>query len=110
MKKDPNFDIALIKLVKTVVKSTNVWPICLPDLKSNGHESIIDKYATVAGWGRSNPYSQPKRQRNLQKTKLKIINGQQLCSKHLQSFDYKNLYCAHDTDLKKNSNVCIGDR
>lgn len=110
LKKDPNFDIALIKLDKTVTRSRQVWPICLPNSKELSQQSIIDKYATVAGWGRSNPYSQPKQQRNLQNTKLKIINGQKLCSKHLESFDYTNLYCAHDTDLKKNSNVCIGDR
>lgn len=107
--KDPNYDIALIELDRNVVKSRYVWPICIPDSTVLA-ESIIDKYAIVAGWGRSNSYSNPEKQRNLQKTVLKIINGHKLCSKHLQSFDYSNLYCAYDTNIEKNSNVCIGDR
>lgn len=107
--KNPNFDIALIELEKPVTKSPLVRSICLPNATVKP-ESIVDRYAVVAGWGRSNPYSRPDTQRNLQHTVLKIINGHKLCSKHLQSFDYTNLYCAHDTNEKRNSNVCIGDR
>ena len=107
--KNPNFDIALIELEKTVAKSESVRSICLPNSMVKP-DSIIDKYAVVAGWGRSNPYSRPESQRNLQNTVLKVINGHKLCSKHLQSFDYTNLYCAHDTNDERNSNVCIGDR
>ncbi len=104
--KDPNYDIALIKLNKKIVKSKYVWPICLPM-----PNIVPDSVGIVSGWGRSDPYNsyhEPDKKRKLQKTMLKIINGDKLCTKHLQSFDYSNLYCA--IDLEKNSNVCIGDR
>ena len=110
--KDPNYDIALLKLSRKVATSKYVWPICLPDSNIES-DSIVNKFAIVAGWGRSDPYNpfyEPDKRRKLQRTSLKIINGNKLCTKHLQSFDYSNLYCAHDTNLEKNSNVCIGDR
>ncbi len=107
--KDPNYDIALIELKNRVPTSKNVRSICVPDADVLS-QSIFDEYAVVAGWGRPNLYSLPEKQRILHKTVLKVINGNTLCSKHLKSFDYSNLYCAHDTNLEKNSNVCIGDR
>lgn len=104
--KDPNYDIALIKL-KTKVKMTKqISTICLPESESLT-DSILNEYAIVAGWGRDPDANvQTNHYRKLQQTFLKIINGEQLCSKHLQTFDYSNLYCAYDSNIVKNSNVC----
>lgn len=105
--KGPNYDIALIRLANRVVMSKYVSTICLPDSYLLT-DLILNEYAIVAGWGRD-PDATIDSSRKLQQTVLKVINGQQLCSKHLQTFDYTNLYCAHDTNMVKNSNVCIGD-
>ncbi len=105
--KDPNYDIALIKLENKVKLNKYVSTICLPE-SSTLTDSILNEYAIVAGWGR-NPDAKDlivsSNNRKLHHTYLKVINGQSLCSKHLQEFDsYSNLYCAFD--LIKNSNVC----
>jgi secreted trypsin-like serine protease len=102
--KDPNYDIALIKLKIKVKMSKYINTICLPE-SSLLADSILNENAIVAGWGRD-PSVTEFSNRKLQQTFLKIINGQQLCSKHLQTFDYSNLYCAYDTNQMKNSNVC----
>ena len=108
--RDPNNDIALIKLSKRVVLSRSVYPICLPESPFLAN-SIINKFGFVAGWGRSDPEAifVTNQNRKLHHTVLKVINGDELCSRHLQSFDYSNLYCAYDANITKSSNVCIGD-
>lgn len=102
--KDPNYDIALIKLKTKAKMSKYINTICLPESPLLA-DSILNEHAIVAGWGRD-PSINEFSNRKLQQTYLKVINGQQLCSKHLQTFDYSNLYCAYDTNQIKNSNVC----
>ena len=44
--KDPNYDIALIELERSVNRSSCVWPICIPESDVRP-DSIVDKSAIV---------------------------------------------------------------
>lgn len=44
----------------------------------------------------------------LQKVKLKVINGENLCSVS-SSYDSSKMYCAIDVDTERRANSCFGD-
>lgn len=104
------YDIALIKLVTKVAISRTISTVCLPDKNS---DAILNKTGIVIGWGRTDPNlfinENLYRLRKLQQATLRIINGDNLCTRNLQTFESHNLYCAYDVNMNGYSGACIGD-
>lgn len=101
----PLNDIALIKLSKRVNLANHVSTLCLPDKDS---DSVISKPALITGWGKTEE-KVTIQTKTLRQTTLKIINGDNICSKFYQKFDTSSLYCAYDVSANGRTGPCTGD-
>ena len=80
------YDYAILVLMRPLIYSAKVSPICLPTPGS----SYTDRMITLTGWGATNQKGGPSPDL-LQETKLKVLSDQQ-CEKRKGSSIYNSRY------------------
>jgi secreted trypsin-like serine protease len=105
-------DIAILRLKDSVISSTNVALICLPNKLTSSDDEILNKVSVTIGFGSvtGNTEKLSDLAYELQQANMRAIDDERLCNAHKivrNFYEPSKHYCV--IGFANNANICKGD-